>query len=269
MSAKPVYDLIQTRTVAGKVVLQLLTTVLVLPFIFVLYASLSQSSQGVGFIANIRAVFNFGGIYRFFLNSIGITLGTLTLTYIAAMTAAYAFVRIRPRGGEVVYVGIVAAMTVPSIVLAVPLFVTMQRIGLFDTLWSVIIPLSALTIPLNVLLARTFMAGLSVEIFEAAALDGASHGRIFYHIVLPLSRPVGAVITIWTFLTAWNEYLLPLLFLVNPEKETVTLLPTYFINQHSSDYTKIAAASIIILTPTVIVYALFQKQLEKGVLGSV
>jgi ABC-type glycerol-3-phosphate transport system permease component len=158
-----------------------------------------------------------------------------------------------------------AALTLPPSALIIPLFITVQRIGLLDTYWAVILPLVALSVPLNVLLARGFMASLPVEVFDAASIDGAGPWLTFRHVVLPLSRPISAVVVVWSFLAAWNEYLMPLLFLQDPAKQTITQIPQFFAAQYNSDYTKIVAGTILIALPTVAVYLLLQRFFERGI----
>ena len=259
--------MIPTPTRAGKFVLQTALTILVAPFFLVLFAAVQQSFQGAGPWENYLTVLRVPGLFGFFWNSVQIAAWTVLLTYIAAILAAFALAKLRVVGREVVYLVLVLALALPPVILTVPLFVTMQRLGLFDSLWSVILPLTALSVPLSVILARGFIAGIPDELFDAAKIDGASTVRGFWHSVLPLARPVSAVMCIWTFVLAWNEYLLPLLFLQSPAKQTVTLLPTYFIGQYGSDYTKISAASVMIALPTIVFYLATQKYFERGMLG--
>lgn len=259
--------MIPIRTRSGQIALQLVLTVMVAPFFLVLFAAIEQSFEGAGPRENYSTVLQVPGLYGFFWNSVQIAAWTVVLTYIAAILAAFALAKLRVVGREVVFVVLVLALALPPVILTVPLFVTMQKLGLFDSLWSVILPLTALSVPLSVVLARGFIAGIPDELLDAAKIDGASTARVFWHVVLPLARPVSAVMCIWTFVLAWNEYLLPLLFLQSPEKETVTLLPTYFIGQYGSDYTKISAASVMIALPTILVYIFTQKYFERGMLG--
>jgi raffinose/stachyose/melibiose transport system permease protein len=247
--------------------LQIVVTVMVAPFFLVLYAAVHQSFQGAGPRTNYSTVLQVPGLLHFFWNSLQIALWTVALTYVCAILAAFALAKLRVVAREFVYLALVLSLTLPPVILTVPLFITMQKLGLFDSLWSVILPLSALSVPLGVVLARGFIAGIPDELLDAARVDGASTVRVFWHIILPLARPVSAVMCIWTFIIAWNEYLLPLLFLQSPDKETVTLLPTYFLGQYGSDYTKISAASVMIALPTLVVYIATQRYFERGMLG--
>lgn len=257
--------MIETRTRRSRIALQVLVTVLVLPFLIPVVAAVRQSFQGEGAAINYGAVLGHPGVPRFFLNSLLIAGMTTLISCVTALLAAYAFAKLRMRGQEVLFFLLLAVMTLPTIVLTVPLFLTMQRIGLFDTPWSVILPLSALLVPFNILIARGFMEGIPDELLAAAAIDGASERQAFRFVVLPLSRPVIGVIAVLSILASWNEYLLPLLFLHSPSEQTVTLLPTFFSGRYGSDYTKITAAAVIVALPTVIVYLLAQRSFERGI----
>ena len=165
---------------------------------------------------------------------------------------------------EALFYVMLLALTMPSAALTVPLYITVQRIGLLDNYLSVILPLVALAIPFNVLLARAYVAGLPEELFEAAKLDGCGTLRTFWYLVLPLTRPISAVVVVWTFVASWNEYLLPLLFLQSPDKQVITQLPQFFTSQYGSDQAKIIAGAVVVALPTVIVYLALQRFFERG-----
>ena len=231
---------------------QIMLTVLVLPFTLSLMAMVKVSLSGEGW-QNYAAVLRLPEFPRAFLNSVLLALAVVVVTYVTTMLAAYGFARLKLPMGEFFFYAILATMTLPGAALMVPLFIVVQNAGLLDSLWAVIIPLVALVLPLNVLLARNFVAGLPREVFEAATIDGCGTLRIFRYIVLPLSRPISAVVVVWSFLSAWNEYLLPLLFLQSGDKQTITLMPQYFTSRFGSDQTKIIACTVLIAAPTILV----------------
>jgi raffinose/stachyose/melibiose transport system permease protein len=257
--------MIDARSKQARVALQVSVTLMVLPFLLPIVAAVRQSLQGDGPLVNYGAVLGHPGVPRFFLNSLYIATATMVISCVTAVLAAYAFAKLRMAGRELVFYALLAVMTLPTIVLTVPLFLTMQRLGLFGSPWSVILPLSALLVPFNTLVARAFIEGVPDELLSAAAIDGASDWQTFLRVVLPLARPVVAVIAVLSLLAAWNEYLLPLLFLHSPQEQTVTLLPTFFAGRYTNDYTKITAASVIVALPTIVVYLLAQRVFERGI----
>lgn len=259
--------MIEIRSWWGRGVLQVALTVAVIPFVAPLVIMFARSTEGQGLRANYGAVLSRPELPVFFWNSAVIALGAIAVTYVATMLAAYALAKLRLRGREVAFYFIVAALTLPTAALSVPLFITVRNLGLYDTPLAVILPIAALQTAFNVLLARGFMAGIPDEMIEAAKLDGAHSLSIFWHIILPMARPISAVIVVWSFLGAWNEYLLPLLFLQDIDQQTVTLLPSYFAGQFASDQTKIYATTVLIALPTIVCYIAFSRFFERGLIS--
>ncbi|SDS19607.1 carbohydrate ABC transporter permease [Jiangella sp. DSM 45060] len=256
--------MIELRRTGARAVLQAVTTFAIVPFLAPFVVMLGVASSGEGAVANFGAVLDRPELTRFALNSAVIAVLVVVITYVCTMTAAYALAKLRIRAREPIFYFLVAALTLPTAALTVPLFITVRSLGLYNNPLSVILPLAALQISFNVLLARQFIRGIPDELLEAADLDGASAFGAFRHIILPLSRPITAVILIWSFVGAWNEYLLPLIFLQDTNQQTLTLLPSYFASQFSADQTKIFAASCLIALPTVICYIAFQRYFERG-----
>jgi ABC-type glycerol-3-phosphate transport system permease component len=128
----------------------------------------------------------------------------------------------------------------------------------------VILPMAALQVPFAVLLARNFMDGIPDGLLEAARIDGAGSIRSFWYIVLPLTKPIGAAIVVFTLIGAWNDYLLPLVFLVDPTTQTITQLPQFFVGQFNQDQTKVLASAVITAIPEVLAYLCLQRLFERG-----
>jgi raffinose/stachyose/melibiose transport system permease protein len=256
--------MLDIRSRVGKVAIQVALTVAIVPFAFPLVVMLAGSFGGQGAVVNYTAVVSRPEFVGFFLNSARIAIGVVLITYVCTMLAAYALAKLRLRFREAVFYFLVAALTLPSAALSVPLFITIRQLGLYDSPWAVILPLAALQTAFNILLARGFIEGIPDELLDAARIDGAGTFRILLHIVMPIARPITAVIVVWSFVAAWNEYLLPLLFLQRVDQQTITLLPNYFQSQFASDQTKIFAASVLIALPTIICYVAFQKFFERG-----
>jgi len=252
---------IRSRT--GKVVLQVIGTVLIIPYLFPLVVMVKGAFAGEG-VKNFSAVLSVPGFGRFFLNSIIISAVVIALVYAVTMMAAFGFAKLHIPFREVYFWLLLACLTLPEVVLLAPLFATDTRLGLYDTYWAVILPLSALQVPFAVLLTRNFINGLPNELFEAARVDGASSVRGFIHLVIPLTRPIAAAVIVFTLVAAWNDYLMPLVFLQNPELQTITLVPQFFVGEFSNDQTKILASAVITAIPEVVAYLSLQRLFERG-----
>jgi raffinose/stachyose/melibiose transport system permease protein len=253
----------ETRRLSSKIILQVVLTIMVIPFLLPLIAMVQESLSGQGW-GNYRAVWDTGVVPDFFRNSAIIAIGVIVIVYCLTMLAAYGFAKLHVWGREIYFWMMLAALTLPEVVLLTPMFTTATTLGVYNTYWAVILPLAALQVPFCVLLTRNFVNGIPNDLFDAARVDGANAARIFWNIVLPLTRPIAAAIIILTLIGAWNDYLLPLVFLQSPATQTITLLPSYFVSEFSNDQTKVAASAVITAIPEIIAYLCLQRLFERG-----
>lgn len=253
----------EVRTFKDKLVLQLLLLVLTIPYALPLVQMFFGSLGGTGF-SNYRAVWDTGVVPIYFKNSILISLGVIAIVYTLSMTAGFGFAKLKIMGKEIFFWMILVALTLPEVILLSPLFVTFQKLHMFNTMFAVILPTAALQLPFTILLARNFDRGIPSELMEAAKIDGANIVKTFWYVILPLTKPIASSIIVLTLINSWNAYLFPLLFLQSPEMQTVTLLPQFFQGEFTNDQTKILAAAVMTALPEIIVYILMQKNFEKG-----
>jgi ABC-type glycerol-3-phosphate transport system permease component len=253
----------ETRSKRSQAVLQILLTLMVVPFIVPLYTMISGSFQGEGF-GNYRSVLQVPKLILFFRNSAFIALATIAIVYVVTMMAAFGFSKLRIARREVFFWMMMAALTLPEVVLLTPLFKMAASAGLYNTFWSVIIPIAALQVPFTVLLTRTYVDGIPNDLFDAARIEGAGTFRMFRYILVPLSRPMAVAVVVLVLINAWNSYLLPLVFLIDPSYQVVTLLPQYFQGQYNDDQTKVMAGAILTALPEIIAYVALQRYFERG-----
>ena len=253
----------EVRTRWGRFLLQLVATLFVLPYLFPLVAMVQGSLAGDGW-GNYRDVLAVPGFFRFFVNSAIISASVIAIVYVVTMLAAYGFAKLHIRGREVYFWLLLACLTLPEVVLLTPLFTTTQALCLFNTYWAVVLPLAALQVPFAVLLTRNFISGLPDEMFEAARVDGANSMRGFLYLVIPLTRPIAAAVLIFTLIGAWNDYLMPLVFLQSQDMQTITLVPQFFVGEFSNDQTKILASAVLTAIPEIIAYISLQGLFERG-----
>lgn len=244
----------------GFIILALILTILPL----VLIVIRSMGGQG---LQNYFIIMRDYPFFLFLANSFFVSTTTVGIVLFSSMGAAFALDVLRPRGSLVIAVAIMSGLALPSIAVLVPVFAMMDNFGLINTFWAVIVPLSALSVPFGVLLTGNHLRGLPSELFEAAKLDGATSFQYLVRVLLPLSRPILAVVAIFTFLTAWNEYLLPLVFLQNLDMQVAAQVPSYFQGNRSVDVPKIFAANVLISLPVLVLYIALQAQFRKGLSG--
>lgn len=253
----------EVRTRKNRILLQILLLFMTIPYVLPLIQMFLGSLGGRG-LYNYKAVWDTGVVPTYFRNSAIISFCVILLVYFFSMTAGFGFAKLHIRGKEIFFWLILVALTLPEVILLTPLFVTFQKLRMFNTLFAVILPTAALQIPFTILLTRNFDAGIPNEFMEAARIDGASIWQVFRHIILPLTKPIASAIIVLTLINAWNAYLLPLLFLQSPELQVVTLLPQYFQGEFTNDQTKILAAAVMTAIPEITAYLLMQKNFEQG-----
>lgn len=243
--------------------MQVILLLMTLPYLLPLIQMVLGSLGGRG-LYNYKAVWDTGVVPTYFRNSAIISFCVILLVYSFSMTAGFGFAKLHIRGKEFYFWAILLALTLPEVILLTPLFVTFQKLHMYNTFFAVILPSAALQIPFTILLTRNFDEGIPGEFMEAARIDGANIWQIFWNVILPLTKPIASAIIVLTLINAWNAYLLPLLFLQSPELQVVTLLPQYFQGEFTNDQTKILAAAVMIAIPEIIAYLLMQKNFEQG-----
>lgn len=253
----------EVRTLRSRILLQVVLALMTIPFLLPLVEMVRGAFAGRGF-ENFVVVWQTGVVPTFFKNSALLALAVISLVYVGSLTAAFGFSKLRVRGKEIYFWLMIAALTLPEVILLSPLFVTFTKLQMYNTLFAVILPLAALQLPFAVLLARNFYDGIPSELIDAGRLDGASTAQVFWYVIMPLTKPIASAVVVLTLINTWNSYLLPLVFLQDRANQVVTLLPQFFIGQYSNDQTKILAAAVMTAVPTILAYVLMQKNFERG-----
>lgn len=251
-------------TLTSRITSQVIVTLIIIPFVLPLIAIVAKTFDGAGFVDNYLAVLTKTPLLQSLFNSAVIAAGVIVLVYVCTMLAGYALSKMRFAGKTVIFNAILVGLVLPTIALIVPLFIFVSTFELFNNYLAVIIPLATTIIPFTLLLTRNYLIAIPDEVLEAARIDGCNSFGVLIRVVLPLAKPITAVLIVWAFLQSWNEFFLPLLFLPDPNLGTVTTIPLYFTSTYGSDQPKIFAALVLISLPIVIAYLALQKFFEKG-----
>ncbi|MFC4942304.1 carbohydrate ABC transporter permease [Pseudonocardia sp. GCM10023141] len=263
----------RTRTLLTTVLallLVLLAVVCLGPLLWLVKASVSTTQDtlrspmalfpsGIDW-ANLATAWTTVHIDRYFANSMIIAVGAWFVQLVVATTGGYALAILRPRYGPVLYWLVLSTLFVPAVVLLVPLYLTVldpPLIGtsLVNTFWAVWLPAGANAF--NVLLAKRFFDNLPREIFEAARIDGAGPFRVFFSVLLPMSRPILGVISVFAFIAAWKDFLWPLVVLPDPDVQPLSVrLPTL---ARSIELDVLLAALTISALIPVVLFIVFQR----------
>lgn len=199
-------------------------------------------------------------------NSFIIVFFSVTGSLIIASLAAYAFAKINFKGKNAIFMLFLSSMMIPSQTTLVPRFMLFKTMGLHNSLWAIILP--GLFSATAIFMLRQFYMGLPNDLMEAAKIDGAGHFRIFAQIMLPLTKAALISLMILSFISNWNEYLSPLIFITKKELYPVSLTIRWWMLEDASDYAKVMAASTSAIVPVVILFASCQKYFVEGIATS-
>jgi multiple sugar transport system permease protein len=213
-------------------------------------------------LENFDKVFRRFNVLDWFGNSVVIGTFVTVLTVFVNLLAGYAFARLRFRGRNVIFLLALATMMIPVQAIMVAQFKLVSALGIYGTYWGVILPTASAAF--GIFLARQFFIGIPDEIIEAARIDGAGPMRIFLQVVLPLCKPLIAVLTLLTLMGTWNDFAWPLIALKDNELFTLPIGLLYLKNQTSPDYNSIMALALISVLPMVILFLAFQRYFVQG-----
>ena len=202
----------------------------------------------------------------YFKNTAFIAIVVTFLQTLTSSFAAYAFAKLRFKGRDVLFLAYIATIAVPWQAYMLPQFIMMRSMGLYDTLWAMVV-LQAFS-AFGVFLMRQFYQGVPTELCEAARIDGLSEYGIWARIMLPLSKAAIATLVIFTFVNTWNDYMGPMIYLTRDINKTIQVGLRRFIQENSSDYHLIMAASLVSLLPVSVVFLCLQKYFIEGIATS-
>ena len=199
---------------------------------------------------------------QWFLNSVFVTAAVTIAVIITSTLLGFIFAKYEFKGKRWTFILLLATMMVPAQVTMIPRFLIVQKIGLYNTLGALIIPM--LVSAFGVYLCRQFIEDIPDSICDAAKIDGASSFMIYRKIILPNIRPAIGSLTIFTAMGIYNDYLNPLIMVNDKEKMTLPLAIAMFSTQNKADLTTTMAVASLIMIPMIVVFIIFQKQFVKG-----
>jgi multiple sugar transport system permease protein len=199
-------------------------------------------------------------------NSLSITGLTILGALFSSTLTAYAFAKLKWPGKNIWFMLMLSTMMIPIQIILIPMFIMYSRFNWTNTYLPLVLPaFFGGGQAFNIFLLRQFYRGIPKELTECAVMDGANHFYIFWRIMLPLSKPAILTVGLFTFMSSWNDFFGPLIFLTDPEKFTLALGLRAFQTQYGGQYNLMLAASIIVMLPTIIIFLLAQKQFIEGI----
>lgn len=267
------------RTPLSRVGIPLATALVLVFTLFPVYWMVStaldpQAASGArsllpgGFgLDNFRVVLTEGGFGTFLRNSILVALGTVLASGLLALFAAVAVARFRFRLRTSVLIMILIVQMVPMEALVIPLFIQVRTLGMLNSLLGLVVVYVGFSLSFAIWNLRGFVAAVPVELEEAAYLDGCSWWRMFRSILLPLVAPGLVATSVFSFITAWNEFIFALTFMQDDSKYTVAVGLRRFFGQYGTDWGYVMAASTLITIPVMIFFVIAQRRLTSGLVS--
>lgn len=218
-------------------------------------------------LKNYIDAFQQGSFGLYFLNSTYVSIFATILTVFINTAAGYALAKFHFRGRDSVLMSFLGTLMIPLEVIMIPMFLVIISLHLADTHWGLIIPAAAT--PTGVFIMRQYLLSLPDELLEAARIDGASEWKIFFNIVIPLSLPAMAILSIFSFMWRWNDWLWPRIVLQTDEKKyTIQVGLSRFIGEYNIDWGGLLAMSVLTMIPVLIIFLAFQRYFVKSLMTS-
>ncbi|WP_149203153.1 carbohydrate ABC transporter permease [Actinotalea subterranea] len=258
----------------GQTLLVLLMLVTVMPFVSLFVTALhAPGTYPAGLSwpetphwSNFLTAFQAADMGSLLVSSVLIEIGVVPVSLLVATLAGFALGHLRPPGGRFIFIGFLLGLTLPFEGIIIPLYYQMRDLGLLNTRWAIVLPLIGLYMPFAVFWMRAHFINMPEDISEAARIDGASTWQMFWRIHVPLSMPALSSLAILLFLWTWNQFLLAVVLVDDPTQRTMAGALGAFQGQWGTDIPLLCAGSLLILTPTLIIFLVFQRRFVSALL---
>jgi ABC-type glycerol-3-phosphate transport system permease component len=212
---------------------------------------------------NYRAILGLDYV-RFFFNSLVVAAGTTVLALVFGIGSSYAFSRLHFRGRKPLLIAIILTQLLPLAVLIIPIYRIARSLGLLNTYPGLMMAYLTFDLPVAIWLMRGFYVGIPRELEHAAQIDGASAFQAFRQVTLPLAVPGIMATAAYCFFMAWQDFMFALVFMTDNDKRTLPLGVLSYIGEHQTDWGKLMAASVLLMVPVFVIFALVQRQFVVG-----
>jgi multiple sugar transport system permease protein len=248
--------------------------VMVTPFIYMVSTSFKPQAYVLTFppqfipnpatTANYTDALTTQDFLLYFANSLVVAVLATVISVLISSMMAFAFARFAFVGKELIFRVLLAGLTIPAVMLLIPQFVLAKSFSLLDSLPGLVLFYVAASLALNTFLLRGFFASIPGELDQAMQVDGANAWSRYWRLALPLARPAIATVTIFTFLSSWDEFPLALTMITTPERRTLPIAIAAFHGENATQWGLVFAASLIAVVPVIIVFIVFQRYFVQG-----
>ncbi len=261
--------------VLGNAVLMFGVFLTVMPFLYMISASFKPGSELYTipfrffpqnlYLGNYQLLFGQTNFVRWFGNSAFMAVGRTILAIFLSLMAGYAFAKFDFRFKNILFVLLIATLTLPIYVILIPLYSMVIRFGWINSYTALIVPFAAQAI--GVFLTRQYLLGVPTEMLEAARIDGASEWGIFWRIIVPVAKPVTATMAILFFSGAWKDYIWPLLVINDDNMFPVSLGLPSLIGPYTQEYGAVMAGSFMVTLPILLIFLIMQRRFIEGIMA--
>lgn len=264
---------VKAGTIIKYILLTILALIYLLPLLWVIEVSLKNDAELYSNPFGFPSVVQWGNYYVAFVtaglgvalkNSFIVCVVTLVISLLAGAMAAFGLSRLHWKLSGPMLMYFMIGMMVPVHCVLIPLFVSFSKVGLVNSLVSIILPYITFSLPMTIFILYGFFQSLPHELFEAACIDGASVYGCFFKIALPLAQTGLFVTGLMTFIANWNELLVAMVFISDAAKKTLPVSLTSFASPYATNFTQMFAAIVISVLPTIIVYCAFSNKIVAG-----
>lgn len=262
------------NTAAGYMVLSVFAVLFMIPLYWMFSTALKSPQQTFAIPprwvpnpaqwGNFSAVFDEVPFARFYANTLFLVTMNVIGQLFAVTLVAYGFARLRFPGRGLLFLVMLSTLMIPYQITLVPRFIMFSKMGLVNSYYPLILPAFTGS-PFLIFLVRQYMMSIPYDLDEAAYMDGASRFGVFWHIILPLSRPALMLVIVFTFIDVWNDFLQPLIYLNDPDMFTVSLGLSFFQGARETNWNLLMAGSVLAMLPPLILFFFAQKRLIGGI----
>lgn len=263
-------------SLVANVLCWVLSITCIAPVIWMIYSSLKTDKEFALDILSLPKTLQWGNYVKAFIagnmgtyavNSLLNSVVTTVVTLLMAFTIGYCLSRFQFRGRNAIYFLFMAGLLIPIYALLLPIFIEFKYMNLVNTMFTLLLPYISFALPIAIFLVESYVGGIPIELEEASYIDGCSHVRSMFSIIMPVCKPVLATSAILTFLNTWNEFPLALVLISNNKLKTIPIGLTYFRGAYATSYVLLFAALSIASLPVIIIYLGFYNQIMKGMVA--
>lgn len=243
--------------------------IMIIPFYWMITTAVKTPAESIKFPptlwpshfiwSNFVKAWNDANFGRYILNTLFIAFTTLAGVLFTSILGAYAFAKLQFKGRDVLFISLLGIMMIPMPVYIVPGYLVLMKLGWIDTFYALIVPWTVSVF--NIFLLRQHFKSIPDELYEAAVLDGCNHWQFLWKILVPLSKPMLVAISIFSLIGSWNSFIWPLVVTNSDKIRPIQVGLAYFMQEQSTNYVLLSAASTISVLPLIILFFLAQKQI--------